>query len=593
MATNTSTTPAGIEQARAYIESLEANNFDWGMLVGDAFVRGMRDIGYKSTAFAVSELVDNSIQAGATWIDIAFGFDRGKKPARLAVIDDAHGMEPMMTRASLVWGAGTRGENTSGMGKYGYGLPSASVSQCRRVTVFSRTSETGWHSSYLDIDEIKNGAWNENDRIQFPEPIAGEPPQWVIDHLKQRNKWNDFTHGTVVVWDQLDRVEKKTRDAFKAHLVTDLGVIYRNYLSSTPMWIDGTDVEPCDPLFVTEGYRYFDLDEDRAISYPSATVVVKDKARGELGKMTVRFARMPATFFRIPEKKHTNKPGRDGTNSRLEIADTNNGIIFLRDGRQIDVLRPPRRLANINATTDRFWSVEVDFEPALDDFFSITTSKQQVRPEDKIWDVLADQANLFTNIGQMRTEYKKDASTVAGRAETDKAGKRPSVEAIEAAEKYKTTPKPKDTKERREEAQKNLEQTAQREARRSGKEAEEVEQDLLASQEGRPLDVQIEDVPGGAMYRCVQMGGQRVLFLNSAHPFYVDLYNAPATTPWMRAGLEILLWALGEAEVDADPNSDRRTFYERDRVSVWSPYIADALKALDTIDTVKDNEVED
>ena len=35
-------------------------------------------------------------------------------------------------------------------------------------------------------------------------------------------------------------------------------------------------------------------------------------------------------------------------------------------------------LGSINATTDRFWAVEVDFDAALDELFSITTSKQQV-----------------------------------------------------------------------------------------------------------------------------------------------------------------------------------------------------------------------
>ena len=92
--------------------------------------------------------------------------------------------------------------------------------------------------------------------------------------------------------------------------------------------------------------------------------------------MRVRFARFPATFFRTPEYKQTNRPGPN-INERLEIADDNNGIIFLRNGRQIDVIRPPRRFkgAAINATTDRFWAVEVDFDPRLDDLFAITTAE--------------------------------------------------------------------------------------------------------------------------------------------------------------------------------------------------------------------------
>jgi hypothetical protein len=42
------------------------------------------------------------------------------------------------------------------------------------------------------------------------------------------------------------------------------------------------------------------------------------------------------------------------------------------------VVKPPRSLMSINATTDRFWAVEVDFDATLDNEFSMTTAKQQV-----------------------------------------------------------------------------------------------------------------------------------------------------------------------------------------------------------------------
>ena len=138
--------------------------------------------------------------------------------------------------------------------------------------------------------------------------------------------------------------------------------------------------------------------------------------------MDVRFARMPATFFRKPEFKRTNKPGKKNMNERLEIADANNGIIFLRNGRQINVIRPPRRLASFNATTDRYWGVEVDFDASLDDLFSITTSKQQVTPDKRVWDMLADKANLFKVSVQMRGEYAKRKLEVASEAEAGLEG---------------------------------------------------------------------------------------------------------------------------------------------------------------------------
>jgi len=547
----------------------------------------MRDIGYKSTAFAMAELIDNAIQAAATKIDVVFGFDGGAKPTQIAVIDDGHGMEPTMVRASLVWGAGTRAENRSGFGKYGYGLPSASVSQCHRVEVYSKTEEGSWHHAYLDIDEIKDGDWTENGgRIEMPKEKVGDPPAFVIDFLKKHKRWDSFSQGSVVVWGgDLDRIDYKQREALKSNLLTHLGLIYRNYLVATPMTVDGEPVQPCDPLFLTPGFRYFDLDADRAAALPSATVEVKDKKTGEvLGLMRVRYSLMPPTFFRKPEAKNTNKPGRGQTNERLEIADANNGVIFTRNGRQIEVVRPPRSFSNINATTDRFWAIEVDFDATLDEMFAITTSKQQVRPDERVWDMLKDTAKMFEAIGTMRSMYKKAAGQVASQIEADKRTHRASVEAVEAAEKFRTTPRPQRTPARTQEATDNLKQAATRRAGQSGLEPAAVERELEAARQGKDRTVETEDLPGAPFFRVVQEGGTRILYLNVAHPFFTDLYDGPGSTPHLRASLEVLLWTVGDPECDAQPGSDRRIFYETERSTVWSPSFARALQSLSTID---------
>jgi hypothetical protein len=589
-----STLSTTLQDQQTLVSQLEAEG--WDLMIGSAFVRGMRDIGYKSTAFAMAELIDNSIQASATKVDVVFGFEKGAKPSQIAILDDGHGMTPKMTRASLIWGAGTRGNRRDGFGKYGYGLPTASISQCYRVEVYSKTSGGDWYRGYLDVDEIRDGAWTQGNRIQTPVEEQAELPEFVKAHMKKDKRWGEIDHGTIVIWDRLDpdRVDYRRREELRNKLVTDLSVIYRNFIGDTPLRVDGVAVEPCDPLFLTEGFRFYDVDEDRATELPPAVVEVKDKdTRETIGHMRVRFARMPATFFRQPEFKRTNKPGRgkERFNERLEIADANNGIIFLRQGRQIDVVRPPRRLASFNATTDRFWGVEVDFDPSLDEMFSITTSKQQVTPSDRVWDMLTDSAKLFEAIGQMRGIYHKEAAVIRTAVEAEKAAKRASVEAIEEAEKFRTTKKPDETPARNKEAKDNLDKQTRKRAEKAGLKPEVVERELLAERQGSDHDVDTEELPGGAFFRCVQEGGTRMLYINQDHRFYTDLYAGPSSSPRLRAGLEVLLWTLGNAEVDAEPDSDRRHFYERERSSVWTPQLADALAALKSI-AVVETEVE-
>jgi hypothetical protein len=110
---------------REYAESRERKS-RFGLMVPEAFVRGIRDLGYRSNGEAIAELIDNSIQAYADRIDILFGYDGStseKKPTQVAVIDNGHGMEAAMIRMAVMWGGTHRENDRSGLGRYGYGLP--------------------------------------------------------------------------------------------------------------------------------------------------------------------------------------------------------------------------------------------------------------------------------------------------------------------------------------------------------------------------------------------------------------------------------------------------------------------------------------
>lgn len=576
-----------LDAQRDYVAELESRGFGYDLAVGDAFVRGMREIGYKSTSYAVAELVDNSIQAGATRVDIVFGFDGGAKPTQVAVIDNGHGMEPSMLRLALIWGATHReNDGRKGFGRFGYGLPSASVSQARRVDVYAKIQDGNFHSAYLDVEEIADGKWTRGDRIQMPAASQEMPPRFVLDYIDENPDIypQGLEHGTVVVWDKLDKVDFRTRDKLRNHLLTDLGVVYRNYLRDTSMTVDGVEVEPCDPLFLTPGFRYYDLDDDRAIAVGDLPTVVEvaDKHSGEvIGEIRIRYARFPSSFFRRPEAKATHKPPRSQINERLDVADAHNGIIFSRLGRQIDVLRPPRWITSINSTTDRFWMVEVDFDATLDEEFAIPTTKQQIVPSERIWNMLVDKAGLKAAISQMRSDYEKEAAEIRGKSETEDDKKRASEEAMERASRFKTRRSTDELPERQEEADDNLRREVERRSRESGVPAEVVERELVAEQRAHPYRVATEDLPGAPFFRPEQQGAQKVLYLNVAHRFYRDLYAGPLSTPRQRSGLEVMLWALGEAEIDAI--GDRRTYYETERVE-WSRALNASLAQLEEVE---------
>ena len=136
-------------------------------------VEAMRDSGYKSTTHALAELIDNSIESGATAIEI-FGVSRrdhhtGRITLKeLAVLDNGEGMDKNTLRGSLRYGYGTR-QQRHGIGRFGLGLPNSSMSQARRVDVWSwQSGATNAFHAHLSIDDVERGA------REIPGPTIGQ-----------------------------------------------------------------------------------------------------------------------------------------------------------------------------------------------------------------------------------------------------------------------------------------------------------------------------------------------------------------------------------------------------------------------------------
>ncbi|CAG0970699.1 hypothetical protein ANRL3_01481 [Anaerolineae bacterium] len=563
-----------LEAQRKYTEQMRGKGFDFSLMVADAFVRGIRDIGYKSTATALDELIDNAVQAGAANIHVAFGFEgKSTKPIRLAIIDDGHGMDADMTRMSIIWGGTHRHNDRSGFGRYGYGLPSASISQGRRFEVYSAVEGAPLIKGWLDLDEIANGHYTNSDhRIIVPEPIPGQLPDWVNAYLKANTGSKVFSHGTVVVLDKLDRLTWVTESALSANLLEHIGVVYRNFLREVNIVINGKRVEPTDPLFTTPGCRFYEIDEDRADSLEPISFEVKDQNTSKaLGLVKVRYSYIPPTFARYPEDKPY--PKSKGQNPRFKILkEYNQAIIVLRNGRQIDSdIKCPWTTFN---NDDRYWGVEIDFPATLDEEFSITTSKQQVVLSDRMW-VLLEQAGVKNVIAQLRKRYDKDTADL--KARNEEAKQRASELAMVEAEKFKIKRPGGPTPAQNLRSERQFSEEVKRRAQQSGLPTEIVADELRAKIQGHPFKVEFESLPGAPFYRTEQMGGQKVLYLNRDHRFFTNLYAGPESTPYLRASMEVLLFVLGDSELDSE--DDRRQFYEMER-RLWSDRLSVGLNQL-------------
>ena len=193
-------------------------------------VNAMRDNGYKNAAYALAELIDNSIQAKAKTVELLcveseeqLSQRRRRRILQIGVLDNGIGMDAEVLRQALQFGNGTRLNDRSGMGRFGMGLPSASISQCRRLEVWTwqSGSEKPLHT-YLDLGEIERGEIQ-----QVPAPM----PKPIPEFWKRAGQSFGST-GTLVVWSELDRCTWRTARSIINNSEFVVGRMYRQFIDS-------------------------------------------------------------------------------------------------------------------------------------------------------------------------------------------------------------------------------------------------------------------------------------------------------------------------------------------------------------------------
>ena len=156
----------------------------------------LRDIGYDFPS-AIADLVDNSIAAGAGHVEVDIDFDGSN--SRVTIADDGSGMTANSLNEALRFGS-RRVYSKGDLGRYGLGLKTASLSQCRCVTVASRWPTANRTSvRQLNLDVIEE--WDEWLVID-----PGKSPS-----VRHARSLLDRGFNTVVVWDLLDRVLPENR----------------------------------------------------------------------------------------------------------------------------------------------------------------------------------------------------------------------------------------------------------------------------------------------------------------------------------------------------------------------------------------------
>ncbi len=229
---------------------MEKINYEIATPNASSLIQSLRAFGYDITT-AVADLIDNSITANAAEIHIQFTWGNDNKPW-IAILDDGIGMTEKELFEAMKPGSKNpldiRNEND--LGRFGLGLKTASFSQCRRLTVITKTNKTNIVLRCWDLDFVcKNNDWT----LLKTGSITAN--RIASSFFKNRES------GTVILWEKLDRIvpsqftdKEKYQSAFlddAKNVERHISLVFSGYMegdNKIDFYINENPIELWDPF---------------------------------------------------------------------------------------------------------------------------------------------------------------------------------------------------------------------------------------------------------------------------------------------------------------------------------------------------------
>ncbi len=601
---------------------------DRSLFPGNFTIRALRDSRYHNTAYAIAELIDNSIEANAGCIDLLcmeqphrLGTQTRPRVSGVAILDDGDGMDVRTLLDALKFGGGTRHNSDRGVGKYGMGLPTSSMSQCKRVDVWTWQNGLGsvWHSS-IDADEIEQG----NHKVPIPDQETPIPEVWRTagsDNIYENRS------GTLVVWTELDKIQWRTGSTILKHTAREVGRIHRHwidaemtririgfFLNNRPTEIENEGyIVANDPLYLMSPSSTPEPWNNKQMFREWSKKEYPHIVEGKEVSIEVKYSIVK------PEALQTNmitrNPGAEkhGTHARHNI-----GVSVIREEREI-VLEDAflREGGSAENPQNRWWGCEVRFRRSCDELFGVDHNKQMVanftqaaktlarddRPNQVILDEMGiDDDIIYTIVGDIRDQtrammgqirqmfaQRRDTQNGEGRRSPEKKAAKTATDADrEAIEAGKETPTNTDRDREQIPSQEREDRLAEQFVA-SGQTAQDAQQraKLLVSED---LSYQFNSIQldGYQIFNVRSNQGVLHINLNTDHPIYDFLKHieddlpedADENDPAFQASVAIRLLLSSWARMEDQTESREDRIYIQHIAVNWGRQVDKAISQL-------------
>ena len=372
-------------------------------IMGVANILDLQNNGYKSTVSAISEIIDNSIQANASKVDVYLVKNTTRKSNEIdeiIIVDNGSGMNKEQFDKALQMSNGTRTKASSGLGRYGMGLPNSSISQTKRVEVYTKNKSLLYN--HIDLDEI----------FASGEPFLSDVE--LRDHIDiplfTKLKINPLKKtGTVVRWLKPNKLSLKTAKSLSENVEKLAGRIFRYFLnghkednttykSSISVYVyefngDNFSIDrkltrenilPFDPMFLMKGTQ-MDVNFTES-EHPTSELheqpfskefqITDSNGNVEKGKITITLSYCKKTErLRYGRNAGSHLFGKTYLKRNLLGSSGYDNISIVRAGREIDA-GSFGFIGDVSNNRERWWSAEISFPPIFDDILGVDNKKQ-------------------------------------------------------------------------------------------------------------------------------------------------------------------------------------------------------------------------
>lgn len=209
-----------------------------------ALLTGLRAIGY-SFSTAVADIIDNSVSAEATMVNIFF--DPLASVPFFCILDNGYGMNFSELNNAMLPGSDRtdKVDCELELGRFGLGLKSASLSQCREFIVASKKYGKANAISF-DLDVIE-----ECNKLMLKVLDKDE-----IDNLPYIDTLKSYDSGTLVVWNKFDKIEstaKSFEDSFRnvvAEAKKHVEFVFHRFFDDIEIYFNNKRIERRDPFLL-------------------------------------------------------------------------------------------------------------------------------------------------------------------------------------------------------------------------------------------------------------------------------------------------------------------------------------------------------